>query len=50
MTKIDKVAYMPTDWQLLKFDYDDKAGRVYRIEQRVLKDGTIEQRRRIDRR
>lgn len=44
MTKVDKVTYMPTDWLLLKFVYDDKAGRTYRIEQRTLKDGSIEQR------
>ena len=50
MTKVDKVAFMPTDWALLKFEYDDKAGRVYRVEQRTLRDGTIEQRRRIDQR
>lgn len=38
------------DWQLLKFRREDKTGRVYRVEQRVLPDGTVETREVLERR
>lgn len=38
------VSYLPTPWQTLTFVYDDPRGRVYRVEQRTLSDGSKETR------
>ena len=38
------VSYLPTPWQVLTFVYDDPRGRVYRVEQRTLSDGSKETR------